>query len=209
MDPFDHALRTEAELRAIYAPPSGLAAAKEIDRLDDAARELIACSSLVFLATHDAAGRCDVTPRGGPPGFVRAIDGGRLALPDATGNRRIDALRNIVETGQAALIFLVPGRSWTLRVNGLACVTATPELLETLPPVGKPPQTAIVIEPREVFTHCPKAFVRSRAWEPESWLDADAQPSPAAVLHAHVGDPDLTVGAIEESLAESLRSRLD
>jgi uncharacterized protein len=209
MDPFEHVVRTETELREIYAPPTGLAAVKEIDHLDDAACELIACSSLVFLATHDATGRCDVTPRGGPPGFVRVIDGGRLAIPDATGNRRIDSLRNVVETGQAGLIFLVPGRSWTLRVNGAACVTTEPSLLEALPPVGKPPRTAIVVEPREVFTHCPKAFVRSRAWDPESWLPADEQPAPAEVLHAHVGDPQLTVAAIEESLAESLRSRLD
>lgn len=209
MDPFAHALKTEAELRELYAPPSALAAGKEIDHLDTVACELVARSSLVFLATHDAAGRCDVTPRGGPPGFVRVIEGGRLAIPDATGNRRIDSLRNIVETGQAGLVFLVPGRSWTLRVNGPACITSEPSFLDRLPPVGKPPRTAIVVEPREVFTHCPKAFVRSRAWEPESWLPAGELPSPAEVLHAHVGDPQLTVASIDESLAESLRSRLD
>jgi uncharacterized protein len=202
------ALTTDDELRALYEPPSGLAAGKEIDHLDDVCRRLIACSPLVMIASADVDGRCDVTPRGGPPGFVTVLDDHHLALPDATGNRRLDTLRNVVANAHAGLLFLVPGRGQTLRVNGSAWVTAEPALLERLTPVGKPPRTAIVVRAEEVFAHCPKAFVRSGAWQPDTWLDAGAQPSPAEVSHAHARDPELTVEEVAEMQAESLRSRL-
>lgn len=209
MDLFERALKTEAELRAIYDPPSGLAAVKEIDHLDEQCERFIACASLLFVATHAADGRCDVTPRGGPPGFVSVLDRTRLALPDATGNRRIDTLRNIVETGSVGIIFLIPGQDWTLRVNGRACVSDDAELLSSLNAVGKPPKTAIVVEAEEVFTHCPKAFIRSQAWHPEAWLAEDRQPFRAEVLHAHVGDPQVTLADVEASQRESLLHRLD
>jgi len=149
-----------------------------------------------------------VTPRGGPPGFVTVLDDGHLAIPDATGNKRLDTLRNIVATGHAAAIFVTPGRSWTLRVNGHACVTDRPDVLERLTPVGKPPRTAIVIAADEVFTHCPKAFIRSALWDPSTWPAAKDQPNPAEVIHGHIADPTLTLDEVERRLEESLRTRL-
>jgi uncharacterized protein len=207
-EPFTGALSSEAELRAIYAEPTGLGARKQIARLDEACRRLIALAPLVLVASHDAQGRCDLTPRGGPPGFVTVLDEGHLAIPDATGNRRLDTLRNVVATGHAGLLFLIPGRGQTLRVNGRAGVSARADLLARLTPVGKPPHSALVVAAEEVFTHCPKAFVRSRLWEPASWPDAGAQPSPAEVLHAHVADAALSVADVERIQAESLRRRL-
>jgi PPOX class probable FMN-dependent enzyme len=202
------ALTSEDELRALYEPPSGLAATKELDHLDEMCRRLIGCSPLVMVASADADGRCDVTPRGGPPGFVAVLDDHHLAVPDATGNRRIDTIRNVVANGHAGLLFLIPGRGQTLRVNGGAWVTAERALLERLTPVGKAPRSALVVRADEVFAHCPKAFVRSGAWRPETWLEADAQPSPAEVSHAHARDPGLSVAEVAEMQAESLRSRL-
>jgi PPOX class probable FMN-dependent enzyme len=209
VDLFERALRSEAELRAIYDPPSGLAAVKEIDHLDEQCERFIAAASLLFVATHAADGRCDVTPRGGPPGFVTVLDRTMLAIPDATGNRRIDTLRNIVETGRIGIVFLIPGESWTLRVNGRACVTDDAGLRESLSAVGKPPRTAIVVEAEEVFTHCPKAFVRSRAWQPDAWLAEHERPSAAEVLHAHVADPAVSLADVETSQRESLLRRLE
>ncbi len=149
-----------------------------------------------------------MTPRGGPPGFVAVLDERHVAIPDATGNNRLDTLRNIVETGHAGLIFLIPGRDQTLRVNGPARVTAAAAVLERLTPVGKPPRSAIVVRAEELYTHCPKAFVRSRLWDPRSWPAAEDQPSPAEVSHAHLRDPALTVEDVERQQAESLRTRL-
>ncbi|RKE17874.1 MSMEG_1061 family FMN-dependent PPOX-type flavoprotein [Streptomyces sp. TLI_171] len=203
------AIREPARLRAHYEQPSELVQRKQVDRLHPAARRLIGCSSLVFVATADAEGNCDATPRGGPPGFVAVLDDRTLAIPDATGNRRLDSLHNIAATGKAGLIFVVPGRAATLRVNGRACVSADPELLEQLTAVGKPPRTAIVVAADEVYQHCPKAFLRSAAWRPEEWLPADAAPSSAEITLSHLGDPALTLDRIRADEAESLRLRYE
>jgi uncharacterized protein len=207
-DPFARAIESEAGLRELYEQPLERAVRKQLDRLDEMARRLIAVAPLVLVASHDAGGRCDVTPRGGQPGFVTVLDDGHLALPDATGNNRLDTLRNVVATGHAAVIFLIPGRDQTLRVNGAACVTAEPAVLDRLSAVGKPPRSAIVVRADEVFAHCPKAFVRSRLWKPDSWPPAGEQPTPAEVSHAHLRDPGLTIADVERQQEESLRTRL-
>lgn len=209
-DPFTGAIASEAAVRALYEQPMPHALRKQLDHVDEMARRLIALTPMVFVASHDAEGRCDVTPRGGPPGFVSVLDDHHVAIPDATGNRRLDTLVNVVATGHAALIFLIPGRDWTLRVNGRACVSADPELLARIPAVGKPPRSAIVVRADELYAHCPKAFVRSRLWDPDAWPAADGQPTPAEVSHAHLRrlDPDLTVEQVAKQQAESLRTRL-
>ncbi len=208
LDPFAGAIASEAQLRTHYDAPLERAVRKELTHLDEMARRLIAVAPIVLVASHDDAGRCDVTPRGGQPGFVTVLDDDHLAIPDATGNNRLDTLQNVVATGQAGLIFLIPGRDQTLRVNGAACVSDDPDLLERLSPVGKAPKTAIVVRADEVYAHCPKALVRSRLWNPASWPSAADQPTPAEVAHAHMRDPALTVADVERQQAESLRTRL-
>lgn len=208
-DPLAGALdRTEA-LRALYDDPMPLALRKDIGVLDDMCRRLIAASPMLFLATAGADGRCDVSPRGGPPGFVAVLDDRHLAIPDATGNRRLDSLENIVATGRAALIFLIPGRDTTLRVNGTARVSARADLLERLTPVGKAPRAAIVVRAEEVYGHCAKAFVRSALWDPATWPDPAGLPTPAEVNVAHRREAGLTVEGEERRLRDSLLHQLD
>lgn len=208
MDAFAGALRSTDHLGELYEPAAPRAWEKDVARLDDVVRRLIAASPLVIVSSHDEDGRCDATPRGGPPGFVTVLDDGQLAIPDATGNRRLDTLSNIIATGHAGLLFLIPGREQTLRVNGRACVSAAPELLERVAPVGKPPKTAIVVAAGEVYAHCPKALVRSALWKPESWPSLDDVPTTAEVMHAHQRDPNRTVADEQEYLETSLRERL-
>jgi PPOX class probable FMN-dependent enzyme len=209
MDPFHGALETTEQLRDFYEPAMERAVRKDIGRLDEMSRRLIAAAPMLFVASASADGRMDVTPRGGPPGFVTVLDERRLAIPDATGNRRLDTLENVVATGRIALIFVIPGRDTTLRVNGRACVTAESELVGRLTPVGKRPRTAIVVEAEEVFAHCPKAFVRSRLWDRDTWPDPAALPTSAEVSLAHQRDPELTLDDVERREREALLYRLD
>ncbi|MFJ8011819.1 MSMEG_1061 family FMN-dependent PPOX-type flavoprotein [Streptomyces sp. NPDC096339] len=204
-----NAVRSAAQLGELYEEPSELVRNKAVDRIHDVARAVIGRSSLVFLASAGSDGTCDVTPRGGPAGFVAVLDEFTLAVPDATGNKRIDTIRNIVETGRAGLIFVIPGRTTTLRVNGRACVSADPELLERLTPVGKPPRSAIVVGVEEVYQHCPKAFLRSNAWKPEKWVAEDTVPSSAEVTQSHLDMPDVTIEDILRSERESLLYRYE
>lgn len=208
MDPFDTALRDEAALREIYPLPSPIVANKEIDHLDEHCRRYLALCRFALVASSDANGRVDVTPRGGPAGFISVLDEHTLVIPDATGNRRLDTFRNVVQTGRAGLLLLLPGRGQTLRINGRACVTADADLLRLLTPVGKPPRAALVLKADEVFTHCPKAFVRSGLWDPATWPASDEQPSPAAMLRDHVGDPDFTLEQAEQAMIDAVTVRL-
>jgi hypothetical protein len=82
-------------------------------------------------------------------------------------------------------------------------------VLDRLTSVGKPPRTAIVVAAEEVYTHCPKAFMRSKLWDPESWPDREELPSPAEVGAAHLRDPELDVAAVEAYYDESLRTRYE
>jgi len=208
MDPFAAPLRTEGQLRELYGDAAERAWRKDVGRLDEIAAALIGAAPMVLVASHGPDGRTDVTPRGGPPGFVTVLDEHHLAIPDATGNKRLDTLRNVVATGRAGLLFLIPGRDQTLRVNGPACVTAAPDVLAALTPVGKAPVTAIVVRAEEVFTHCPKAFVRSRLWDPATWPAAADVPSPAEATLAHLRDPTRTLADEERYQAEALTHRL-
>ncbi|GAA2590465.1 hypothetical protein GCM10010435_81400 [Winogradskya consettensis] len=203
------AVPDQEALREVYALPSDAAVRKQMTELTEQTRRLIACSSLVLVASVDADGNCDVSPRGGPAGFVAVLDSRTVAIPDATGNKRLDSLQNVVATGRAGLIFVVPGRTTTLRLNGRACVSTRPELLAQLTAVGKPPASALVVGIDEVYPHCPKAFLRGNAWKPEQWLPADAQPTSAEVTLAQLRMPDLTIADIQKTEADALKYRYE
>ncbi|HEX4109145.1 MAG TPA: MSMEG_1061 family FMN-dependent PPOX-type flavoprotein [Solirubrobacteraceae bacterium] len=209
-DLFASAIGDETRLRELYEEPTVGARHKDIGHMDEMCRRLIGACRLVLVGSYDAQGRCDVTPRGGPAGFVAVLDEHHLALPDATGNRRLDTLANVVQTGEAALLFLIGGRETTLRVNGAACVSEDPELLARLSPVGKPPRTALVVRVREAYAHCPKAFIRSALWDPSSWSEATDLPTAAEVSLAHrrPREPALTLAEVEHQQQESVRTRL-
>ena len=128
--PFDHVVRSEAELYAVYEQPSDGVRAKAVATFDEHCRAFIGLSPFVLVATAGADGRCDVSPRGGAPGFAAIIDDARLVIADASGNNRLDTVRNIVQTGRVGLLFLIPGLAETLRVNGRASISRDPALLE-------------------------------------------------------------------------------
>ncbi|AGZ41120.1 MSMEG_1061 family FMN-dependent PPOX-type flavoprotein [Actinoplanes friuliensis] len=203
------ALADQEALRRVYELPNDSAVRKQMTELTEQTRRLISCSSLVLVASVDAGGNCDVSPRGGPAGFVAVLDARTVAVPDATGNKRLDSWQNVIATGRAGLMFVIPGRTTTLRVNGRACISTRPELLAQLTAVGKPPASALVVGIDEVYPHCPKAFLRSGAWKPEQWLPADAQPTSAEVTLAQLRRPELTIADIQQVEADALKYRYE
>ena len=168
-------LSTADDLRAIYRMPGAGAAGKSRTSIDEASARFIAKSPIVMLATASAAGHCDVSPRGGPPGFVTVLDDNHIAIPDLGGNNRLDSLQNVVDNPQVGLLFLVPGLDDTLRINGPATISTADDILDRHHPELRRPKSALVVETRELFVHCAKAFRRSRTWQPETWAElADA-----------------------------------
>src|SRR5262245_43449905 len=110
-------------LRGLYAAPTERAVKKEIHTLDRHSRRFLELAPFVVLATADKAGNADASPRGGPPGFVKAPNEKTLLIPDAPGNNRLDTLENILATGRVGLLFMIPGVDETLRVNGRASLS--------------------------------------------------------------------------------------
>ena len=161
MDPFEYVIREEGELREIVGVPVARSVQKERSTLDRHCRAFIARSSFLLIATAGADGRCDISPKGDAPGFVLVLDDRRLVIPDRPGNKRLDGMKNLLANPHVGLIFLVPGREETLRVNGRAWITRDPELLERSAVQGRTPSLAIGVEVEQCFLHCAKAFRRS------------------------------------------------
>ena len=188
------------ELRAVVGEPHDLARKKQIAHLDAHCREFIAHAPFLLLGTADATGRCDVSPKGDAPGFVQVLDDHHLVIPDRPGNKRLDGMRNILENPHVGLIFLVPERGETLRVNGRAAITRDQALLARMEVGGKRPLLAIGVEVEEVFLHCAKAFRRSSLWQPEEWPDISAMKPAACMLFDHAKPEGMTIDDIAKRL---------
>jgi PPOX class probable FMN-dependent enzyme len=188
-----------AEVRARLGEPEEMIKAKIGDRIDPHARRFIAHSPFLTLATADAAGRADCSPRGDYPGFVKVLDERTLALPDRPGNKIADSFRNIAENDGVGLLFFVPGMRETLRVNGSAYVTDDPDVLARMRTEAKAPMLAIVVDVAEVYFHCGRALIRSRLWDPASQALAAELPSAGEIAAEKMNlEPALLDQLLEE-----------
>jgi len=168
-------IRSASELEQ-FGLPEPMVRDKVEPRLAEEHREWIAGCPFVLVATSAADGSCDVSPKGDPAGFVKVLDGETLAIPERSGNRRMDGFHNVVENPHAGLIFLIPGRPETLRVNGTARIVTGGPFLDDMVVRGHRPALALLITVQEAFFHCPKALARSKAWKPETWEPSAVRP---------------------------------
>jgi len=166
----------EAELRALVGEPSAGAVRKERTRLHELDRAWLAASPFWLLATSGADGTCDVSPKGDPAGSVLVLDDRTVALAERPGNRRVDGFRNVLANPHVGLLFLVPGRGDTLRVNGRARLVRDAPWFDDLVVKGHRPLLALLVDVEQVFHHCSKAFLRSGLWDPATW-DPEAVPA--------------------------------
>jgi PPOX class probable FMN-dependent enzyme len=181
------AITTEAQLRALYAAPAERALRKELDHLDRHCRRFIAHSPFVVLATADADGHQDATPRGGDPGFVHVADDHTLLLPDRPGNNRLDSLANLTQWPEVGLLFMVPGVDETLRVNGTAELRDDPDLTGRFAASGRSPGIIVQITVRQAYLHCAKALMRSRLWDPDAWIERTELPTMGQMVRDQIG----------------------
>ena len=195
------------DLRQIYRQPTRGPIDKVIHRLDQHCVDFLAKSPFFVLSTASADGTCDGSPKGGPRGFVRALDEQRLAWADYSGNNRLDSFQNLVSNDSVALLFLIPGLDETLRVNGRAELRTDPDLCDQFAIDGKPARVVVVVTVDEAYIHCAKALRRAAVWSPDDWLDPADLPSAACIVKDHAAI-DADVEAIEEARERSLRDTL-
>ena len=175
-------IEAEAHLRSLYDPAMELSLAKQMSKIDKHARAFIEKSPFLCIATSNAAGRADISPRGDPRGFVQVVDETTLVIPDRPGNNRLDTMVNIVENPNVSAIFFIPGINDTLRVVGKARIVRDEVWLAKAAINGRVPKVAIAIEVEEVFFHCAKALVRSRLWDAEHFTGRGALPSLGRII---------------------------
>jgi PPOX class probable FMN-dependent enzyme len=181
------------DLASIYPAPSPRVIAKARPEIDTHARKFIAMSPFCVLATSGSDGSVDASPRGGNPGFVHVVSPTQLAMPDRSGNNRIDSFRNIVEgSGQLQLIFFVPGIDETLRVGGTGKLSAEADLLASMEEFGKSPRAVLNIAVREAYFHCGKALMRSKLWSQDIKVERAVLPSIGQIIYDQttLGEPE-------------------
>jgi uncharacterized protein len=195
------------EIREIYGHPQERAVKKQLARLEKHSRAFIALSPFIVMATCDAEGRCDASPKGDAPGFVAVLDDQTLLIPDRLGNNRVDTITNLLKSPGIGLIFMVPGIRETLRVNGRAQITTDPTLLETCVAQGKLPRSGILVTAEEVYFHCGKALIRSDLWNPAKHIAQKDFPSLGIIIADQIGQTVVPEEA-ERLTEESYRARL-
>lgn len=179
-------ITTLAALRQLYGPARERALKKEIPALDAHAVQFVGLSPFVVLASSDADGHMDASPRGGEPGFVKVLDAHTILVPDAPGNNRLDTLENIIATGRLGLLFMVPGMDETLRVNGHAVLSTDPADLALCVDARRTPALVIRLTVESVYLHCGKAFMRSKLWHASRQVDRGQLPSMAEMMRDQI-----------------------
>ena len=175
------------QLRALYPAPQERSLKKQLGALDAHCLRFIALSPFIVIASSGDANALDASPRGGAPGFVRALDAHTLLIPDAPGNNRLDTLENIVATGRVGLLFLIPGVDETLRINGRARLSTAPETLARLADERRTPRLAIEVAVEAAYLHCAKALMRSALWNASTQVERSVLPTMGEMLRDQTG----------------------
>ncbi len=202
-----HRISTVAELRAIIGTPSDLVPHKLWTALDETCVDFIQRSPFLLLATSDAEGNMDVSPKGDGAGFVVVENETTLLIPDRSGNKLIFGLQNILANPHVGLIFLIPGTGETVRVNGTAELTTDPAILERLSARGKPAVVAIRVSIKEVFYHCAKAFLRAQLWKSDTWPEKK-KISFGKILSGKMGGDTKMAEQIDQFVEEDYKTNL-
>ena len=199
-------ITSASELEALVGTPLAHTRDKVRTALHELDRQWLAGSPLVLVATSDAEGNLDVSPKGDPAGFTLVLDETTIAIPERPGNRRVDGFHNILANPHVGLIYLIPGRGDTLRINGRARLMSDADYFDRMIVRGHRPGLALEVAIDEVFYHCSKAFLRSKAWEPEGWAPGAAPRR--AVIAQTIERPGEELAALDEYYGPSYGDKI-
>ena len=185
-----YAITDHEALRRIYKAPGESAVKKDIGRIDAHVRHFLAKTPFAVIATSNAAGVQDASPKGGPPGFIVPLDERTLLIPDWPGNNRLDSLENILVNPRVGILAFLPGVNEMLRMNGRAEITTDPDLRAQLSTGGKLPISVIVVTVEEVYLHCARALQRSALWDASKQIDRKSFPTLGMILADQIAGYD-------------------
>jgi PPOX class probable FMN-dependent enzyme len=180
-------IKSIEQLRSLYDTPKERAVKKQLAALDKHCLRFIELSPFIVVASGSADQAMDASPRGGPPGFVKAVNAQTLLVPDAPGNNRLDTLENIISSAKVGLLFMIPGIDETLRVNGSARLSTSKEHLQAFSDEKRRPKLVIEVLVAEAYLHCAKAFMRSNLWRHSSQVARSALPTMGQMINSQTG----------------------
>jgi predicted pyridoxine 5'-phosphate oxidase superfamily flavin-nucleotide-binding protein len=134
------------------------------------------------------------------------LDDRTIAIAERPGNRRADGYRNILGNPHVGMIFVIPGRGDTLRINGRARLVRDAPFFDEMIVKGHRPLLAVVVEIDEVFHHCSKAFLRSGLWDAATW-DPEGRVPRRAVIAQLCERPDDSIEELDAYYDEANYSR--
>lgn len=193
-------IESEEELREIFGFPKGRAKDKLLTKLEKHSTAFIRLSPFFTLASYNAEGKADSSPRGGKPGFVKVINEQCIVIPESKGNNRLDSLVNLLATNSIGCLFLIPGVDETLRINGTARISTAPDYLALFSEEQNPPKACIEVQITEVFLHCAKALMRSKLWSSEAIIERSSLPAMGVMINDQLG-----INAEPETNADMLK----
>jgi PPOX class probable FMN-dependent enzyme len=205
---FDETINTGERLRELIPKRAGNPHAdKATDHINQIAREFIALSPFVMIASIGADGLVDISPKGDRAGFVEVLDDKTLVIPDRLGNQRLDTFENLLTNSTIGLIFLIPGQNDTLRVAGKARIVRDAAIQERHSVNGQRPTLALVVTVEQAFMHCAKAFIRSHIWNAALWRKKEGSSWLAEWLKATAA-PDETAERLDAEHHAEIARRL-
>lgn len=204
---FDDVINTREQFRSIMGEPGDKVTRKSLSALDKHCGVFIGRAPFMLIASADSEGNTDVSPKGDPIGFVKILDDKTLAIPDRLGNKRADTIENVLQNPNVGLIFLIPGKTETLRVSGKAQVVRDVALRDSMAVKGKSPDFVIIVTVEEAFFHCSKCMIRSQLWQTEHWPDLEGLPRLAQTM-VDGGKLELSEGEMHEIVVNDERERL-
>lgn len=200
-------IKTKEELQGLLAEMHPSQVNKIIDHIDAHVSAWLAHTTFVTIASTNARGQMDVSPKGDPAGFIKVLDPKTLAIPDRIGNNRGDTFFNVLENPRLGMLCVVPTRKEVVRINGSAEIVQDDALRDMTVVNGHRPDLVLLLRVEEAFFHCGKSMIRSRMWQPDHWGPVDALPTYAQALKDH-GAMEMPLEDIEARMAYNETGRL-
>ena len=204
----EYLIDNEKKLRELCGETTDSIWAKATSVITEPMQTFIEKSPFCCLSSHNTEGKTDLSPRGDPMGFVKVANESTLLIPDRPGNRRYDTMRNVVQSPEVSLLFLIPGVSITLRVNGQAQISSDPELIAPFEVQGKLPKLVLIVHVEEAYGHCAKAILRSKLWDPSKHQLAKDVPTLGELMLHHRQMPTEEVDRVESTITKDLNDSM-
>lgn len=151
--------------------------------MDDRARLFIERATLLFIASRNAEGKMDVSPRGGQPVVVRLRADGSLLLPDYVGNRRLDTIGNVLSNPEVALLLLNRFNDEYLRISAKAAISRSDSDIAAFPADENRPLSVMVLTPSVMEFIKSSTFARTGFW-----VDPDKRKPPLDLMDIYLKD---------------------